>query len=728
PEQLEASPHTDERSDMFALGIILFELFTFKTPKRKGETVKIGHRKVSKPTAAILRKMLAFDPANRFDSPEQVSIALTDIETATQKPLASPRFIILAGAVFVSAYLAISSGLPSRVTELWQEYLPVSEETKQQQFNTAIGHVNEVNSLIRQLEQLRQKLTSRIRDISLSIAASNNRLTKTRNEDIQNEIRQQIRQAQTDRSRLLDIQSLTQQVIYEKGQLLSAKADVIKALALIDNNSFLDASDLLQPVREQLKLDLVRFGQSSVYFNTQDSLNAAEAEWRAFRQAMQLKIPERDLGKQIETAESFVDQGRLAEAIAHLEKLTQVFKNTLEADRQRVEDRRQYQVQRGRTEKLEREWLSYLRQNGLRVSETQTKEIQRLKSSQSESLAQENFKAAETSSLALSDNLTSYLSASREEIQNKISRQQAENERRKQEQLARARAEADKALAEKNLKQPTKEREEVIEQAPSDTQVKQQIKEADSLSSLQLLARFAPNLKLVQIPAGTFRMGALNRGGSSDEKPVHRVNLESFNMSRHEITFEQYDVYAELTGADRPDDEGWGRGDNPVINVSWNDATAYTAWLSEKTGLRFRLPSEAEWEYAARAGSSSKFPWGDDTTHENANYGKEICCGGEASGRDQWVNTSPVGAFPENNFGLQDMHGNVSEWVQDCRSDSYNGAPQDGSAFEFGDCDWRMLRGGSWSSIADYLRSANRDSNRIVKRNNSLGFRILQEL
>jgi formylglycine-generating enzyme required for sulfatase activity len=162
-----------------------------------------------------------------------------------------------------------------------------------------------------------------------------------------------------------------------------------------------------------------------------------------------------------------------------------------------------------------------------------------------------------------------------------------------------------------------------------------------------------------------------------------------------------------------------------VVCVTWSDAQDYVRWLSQKTGHQYRLPAEAEWEYAARAGSSTAYPWGADANHENANYGSDECCSGRADGRDKWVGTSPVGAFPANAFGLYDMHGNVLQWVQDCFAVSYSGLATDGSAYEVNEklklsgdlaeisgsnsCSYRMLRGGDWGDPKRMIRSAFRN-------------------
>ena len=185
---------------------------------------------------------------------------------------------------------------------------------------------------------------------------------------------------------------------------------------------------------------------------------------------------------------------------------------------------------------------------------------------------------------------------------------------------------------------------------------------------------------------------------NDDEKPVREVVIPApFALSVHEVTFEDYDRF---TYPNKVDDEGWGRGRRPVINVSWDDAR----------------------EYAARAGTTTKYSWGNGIGDNRANcYGDE--CG------DQWEHTAPVGSFRANAFGLNDMHGNVYEWVADCWNDSYAGAPTDGSAWLSGDCAVRVLRGGSWSSLFPrHARAANRSRNSTGVRNIDVGFRVARTL
>ena len=226
-----------------------------------------------------------------------------------------------------------------------------------------------------------------------------------------------------------------------------------------------------------------------------------------------------------------------------------------------------------------------------------------------------------------------------------------------------------------------------------------------------------------RIPAGSFRMGDIQGGGDSDERPVHRVRIKAFLLGKTEVTFAQWDACVAAGGCRRkPDDEGWGRGNRPVINVSWEDITEqFIPWLNKTTGKRYRLPTEAEWEYAARAGSETKYSWGNSIGRNKAN------CDGCGSRWDD-SKTAPVASFATNGFGLYDMHGNVWEWTQDCWNSSYRGAPSDGSAWLSGNCSRRVLRGGSWGFYPDNLRSANRDYNSTGFRSGNRGFRLARTL
>jgi formylglycine-generating enzyme required for sulfatase activity len=232
--------------------------------------------------------------------------------------------------------------------------------------------------------------------------------------------------------------------------------------------------------------------------------------------------------------------------------------------------------------------------------------------------------------------------------------------------------------------------------------------------------------EMVVVPSGSFMMGSPAGVGEDNERPQRTVTFaRPFAVGRFEVTFAEWDACVAEDGCPRVDsptegpghDEGWGRGRRPAINVSWQDANLYVFWLSSKTGQRYRLLSEAEWEYSARAGTRSAYGWERNTiTEEEANFNLQA------------LSTVPVGGYPANGFGLHDMHGNVWEWVRDCWNDTYSGAPVDGSAWTQGNCSVRVTRGGSWVASAWFLRSANRLRFETGNRYISGGFRVARTL
>ena len=227
--------------------------------------------------------------------------------------------------------------------------------------------------------------------------------------------------------------------------------------------------------------------------------------------------------------------------------------------------------------------------------------------------------------------------------------------------------------------------------------------------------------RMVELAADRYDMGSGPTSPRFEERPRHGVSLRRFAIGEREVTFADYDRFARATGRALPDDSGWGRGRRPVINVSWEDAVAYTRWLSGQTGRHYRLPSEAEWEYAARAGTRSRFWWGDEAADIPANC---FDCGSEWDAS----RTAPVASFAANGLGLYDTAGNVMEWVQDCYVGSYQSAPDDGSAVLAGPCATRVVRGGGYSSPSEQLRSASRAERDPASRLDNLGFRVARDL
>lgn len=256
---------------------------------------------------------------------------------------------------------------------------------------------------------------------------------------------------------------------------------------------------------------------------------------------------------------------------------------------------------------------------------------------------------------------------------------------------------------------------------------------------------------MVVIPPGDFIMGspASESGRFVDEGPQRKVHISQLAVAKFDVTRGQWAAFVSVTNRSTiggcawstlpgsKDGEpntsaswrnlGFAQDDtHPVVCVTYGDAQDYARWLTDRTGHQYRLLTEAEWEYAARAGTITPYPWGSAPSHEFANYGADTCCGtGVASGRDQWLYTSPVGSFPANAFGLYDLHGNVLQWVRDCYAGSYAGSPADGSADEVertltlsGDlsilngttsCSYRGARGGDWGDPPEMIRSAARN-------------------
>jgi len=232
-------------------------------------------------------------------------------------------------------------------------------------------------------------------------------------------------------------------------------------------------------------------------------------------------------------------------------------------------------------------------------------------------------------------------------------------------------------------------------------------------------AQNKPIIEWVDIPAGTFTMGSpTSEFDRSHYEIQHQVTLSAFKMSKYEVTFEQYDAFCIATGRTKPDDNGWGRGKRPVINVSWDDAAAFAKWMG------CRLPTEAEWEYACRAGTTTPFNTGNNLTTSQANYNGNFPYNNNPKGENR-AKTVPVGTFAANAFGLFDMHGNAWEWVNDWFENYSTKAtaqtnPQGPSSGKF-----RVYRGGGWDLIAQFCRSARRRYQEPDRRFNYMGFRVV---
>ena len=299
--------------------------------------------------------------------------------------------------------------------------------------------------------------------------------------------------------------------------------------------------------------------------------------------------------------------------------------------------------------------------------------------------------------------------------------EQAALDKQRQEQAALERQRQEQAALERQRQEQVALDKQRREQAVLEKQRQEQAALEKQRQERQSGRRFkdcAACPEMVVVPTGSFMMGSPSseKGRDSDEGPQHRVRIaQPFAVGVYEVTFAEWDACVSAGGCNghSPADRGWGRGQYPVIYVSWNDAQAYVKWLSNETGKRYRLLSEAEWEYVARAGTETPFHFGMTISTDQANYN-----------RNYRAQTVEAGSFPSNGYGLHDVHGNVDEWVQDCWNDSYLGAPTDGSAWTSGDCSGRVLRGGSWDSKHRNLHLADRDWGPTNYRSIRTGFRV----
>jgi formylglycine-generating enzyme required for sulfatase activity len=244
--------------------------------------------------------------------------------------------------------------------------------------------------------------------------------------------------------------------------------------------------------------------------------------------------------------------------------------------------------------------------------------------------------------------------------------------------------------------------------------------------------------EMVVVPAGSFTMGSPESEPERrpDESPQHQVTFsKAFAVGRFAVTFDEWDTCVTEGGCGgyRPDDRGWGRGRQPAVMVSWNDAKAYVAWLSKTTGKPYRLLSEAEREYVTRAGTTTAFWWGSSITPDQANYDGRFSYpfSGVLGAKELYrQRTLPVDSFSPNPWGLYQVHGNVRDWVEDCYyyHRGYAAAPTDGSAWTSVDCKAHVFRGGSWDSFPRFIRAADRNGDRSDLRVNDIGFRLARTL
>ncbi len=729
PELEDPALAASKLTDQYSLGVVMLELSGGEPSARRIRSARRRYRKQPQTLPQVIAGMLAVDPADRFGGVEQVGHTLGDIESHPRPLLPRPFKIMLLSLILlgVAGWAAYESrerldGLRQQALGLWETWQPVSAGDQQLRFAAVIERVNEVNGLNRRLSRGQRDLEARLRSGRDHLQSLTSQAAEAPADD---SIGAQIENVRAALERDRALAALTARLAFDDYSPPAIEAGVRSVLALIEANEYDLAMGRIEPLQSELQQRFQLFNRADDYIDARISMTATRSTWSKLVAEQSLQPPAEviALSKAITAAQTLAVQGQLSEASLEMTRIETAYRDAHERNQRLVSQRDAYRVQQDRSDRLERQWNRYLGNNRLAVSAEQGASLAQLRARERAAIEASDFVTAEAVSREIETSLEAFLASARSQVAEsrrlQLQAQQRETRQNFERTLDRGRT----ALQRSDYDSAVVELRRALEVDPGNSDAERLLEQALERRVPPAIKRFAPGVEMARIAAGGFDMG----GAGSDEQPVRRVAVDAFNIMKHEVTFAQYDLYAELTGRARPDDAGWGRGSRPVINVNWEDANAYAEWLTRNTGFRFRLPTEAEWEFAARAGTATAYPWGDTASRSNANYGEDNCCGGHAAGADQWINTSPVGSFPANAFGLADMHGNVTEWVQDCWNPTYSGAPVDGSAWLAGDCKRRVTRGGTWSGIPEYIRSASRDGIRSIKRTGYIGFRLVQE-
>ena len=606
PEQFNFTANIDGRADQYALGVLLYEALTGKTPTRRLKPLREVRKDISRGFAAAVDRALEADPEKRHENMTEFRIALSGRRPFAFVDMLPSRTVALAAVIIL-----LVAGVGTFATNVAIEAVrdaaaPMSAEEMRALRTEAQRLDSHVERLAERVHESRAELVNRIRDAEGDNGA---------------ELPVLERWAEAADNHL-----------FGEGMEAELQSTRERARSHIQSGDFEQAVALLQEVRDGYQNLRTEFRAAENLWRVELVNESANADWEAMiagiPEEYELQVPRAvtEARGHEQAAIEAESRGRMVNAVEHLNESEQAWRTAIE------------------------------------VASDQVAEIER-QMAEARRAAEEEAQRAE--------------------------REAAEQARREAEAQASQRAE----------------------------QARQRLQAERERRLRQLLEGNV----MVDVPAGSFRMGDMAGSGEANQRPVRTVRVPAFRMSRYAVTFDQYALFAEATDRAIPDDEGWGRGSRPVINISWHDAQAYADWLSEQTGLTFRLPSEAEWEYAARAGTETEYPWGDSIGSGNANC---LECGSRWAGQGV---SSPAGSFESNAFGLHDMHGNVWEWVQDCWNDSYEGAPTDGSAWESGECERRVLRGGSWDFSPRWLRSAARNRYNASSSLEGIGFRVVQE-
>ena len=678
PEQLKGAKNIDGRADQYALAVLVYELLSGDVPAGAIEPLHELVKGISKKVSLSVQKALSPKPENRFDNISEFLNALQGTGNNSAMPSLPIKNIGIAAAVLIAILGLSMAATNGSLDNIWQVLKPVDKALIAEQKADIAKLQGEIKNYQKRLEKGQRNLNSEVRD------AQRNNSGELKN--------------------LQYWQRLSDDYLFDGNELTDLEGELSKGENLLRQDTELtvqQASQVLTQVRDGYKALWAGFNAAEHLLAAEQGNNKSRKKWILYKtkhkltenkEAKQAQLKEKQAVDFLRDANFVNAKPQWLLATKDWQQAYITAENLLAAKQKAIQAHNKWNKRK----------KAYVLENPSQVALAVQNE-NRAKAQQEEGdfiAAIANLQAAETQWQAAYQTVAS-------EVANIDKKRAADKAAR--EKVARAKAtKAAKAKAAKAAAKAKAKAKAAAAKAAKDA------KDAKD-------ARYVG--KMVNIPAGSFSMGSNN--GTKYEKSMHRVTVRAFKMGETEVTFAQWDACVSAGGClHKPDDEGWGRGNRPVIDVNYNDINQqFIPWLNKVTGNSYRLPSESEWEYAARAGSSSKYSWGNSLSCLQARYGlnRWIPLCGAADKK-----TVNVKSYQANGFGLYDMHGNVWEWTQDCWNDSYHGAPANGKTWSQGDCSIRVLRGGSWSSVQNKLRSANRGRKSASTRHNSYGFRLVQ--
>ncbi|WP_082897262.1 bifunctional serine/threonine-protein kinase/formylglycine-generating enzyme family protein [Thalassotalea crassostreae] len=677
PEQLQGKD-VDARADLYAVGVLLYEMLTGQIPMGRFASA-IEHRKeIGKGLSSVIDQVLEVNPEQRFASASLLNQAIAQGKQGKAKKRQKANHQLTQQGpnkgVIAAVILLFVIGLGFAGVNGHLDFLkPIDKELIAQQKGEIAKLQGEIKTYKKRLDNAERNLKSEVKDAQRSGASNLKHL----------EHWYRITQD------YLFLSSLTTEL---EGELSQAELLLREGAA----NSLALAKDSFVKVNDGYKKMWKEFSAAEDTLSSNEKSEQIKSNWLATKKRLQIaKANEATQAeKLLSDAKSLERQGEFADALTtHSEGQALYLKA--------IDLASNYDEAKNNSTKAKSAWLKHQKTYKL----TAPQEIAEANASEKNALNE-----AQAGKLLIAKQ--EWIKAHDLFIKAKGCCQ---------DQIASVKAKWQKAADEKSARDKTAREKATKEKIAREKATKEKIAREKAAREKASIAKLKASIKdqLIAIPVGNFQMGS--NSGNRSEKPVHRVSINAFYMQAHEVTWNQYQPCIDAGVCANVSDAGWGKGNRPMIHVSWNDIQNYINWLNKQGVGTFRLPSEAEWEYAARAGTSTKYSWGDSVGNNRAN------CGGCGS---QWddIKTAPVKSFSANGFGLYDMHGNVWEWVQDCYNDGYHGAPSNGSAWQSGSCDRRVVRGGSWLDFPLHLRSATRHRFTADGRGNILGFRLVQDL